>query len=179
MPQAPSVSISIQDSTGRISDLTVYVQSTQSIAEFRGLARAIAATIDNIIDGVIVGASANIPFEGLSVFASLANPLKSVANECDVENKGIIIFESADGRTTTVSIPTISNAVIDDDTNLLDFPGSADLQTFVTAMTSNFVDNALNIVPVNTHDDPLIKVNAGYQRFNRSRKQRSAVRLKT
>lgn len=172
MAKSPSITLVVEDSTGRRSPVTFNTQSSNGVDEFRGLAKAAASSVDNMIDGVIVDFYATIHFD-----PTIFTGLKTTPLESDVENKGFFGFESAQGFASSVTIPTIKDSVVDDDTNLIDTSDSA-VQSFVTAMTSNFVDNALNIVPTNSRDEALTKLNAAYQQFRRSRKKRSAIKKK-
>jgi|SRR6056297_85149 len=172
MAKSPEVYITLQDSTGRRSTVTVSTQSSNGVGEFRGLARALASTVDNLTDCVIVDFGARLSFD-----PTLFTGLKAAALESDVENKGFFGFESAAGFASSVTIPGFRADKIDDDTNLID-TSDADVDAFVTAMTSSFVDNTLNIVPTNSRDEALTQLTAAYQQLRRSRKQRSAIKLK-
>lgn len=173
MAIAPSVYVVLEDSTGRKSTLRVHTQASNGVDEFRGLARALAQTADNISDCRIVEYGANIPFPP-SVFSDLT--LKNTANESDVENKAYFSFEDEDGIETSITVPGLRDNLVDDETNLLDTSAGA-VSAFITAMTSNFADNALNIVPVNSREKRLLRVTAAFQQFRRSRTTRSASKL--
>lgn len=171
---SPYISVTIQDSTNRQSTFQVHTQSTNGVDEFRGLARAVVKEVDDIIDGFVVAVGAYIPFTFANDFVNA--PRTSVNAECDVEKIGRFIFEDQYGRKTQVSIPTIRDSVVDDVTNLID-TSNAQVNNFITAMTSNFIDNALNIVPVNVHDEPLVKTTSAYQTFAKARSKRSGSAL--
>lgn len=171
---SPYISVTIEDSTGRQSTFQVHTQSSGGVDEFRGLARAVAKEVDDIIDGFIVNVAATIPFSFANDFINA--PRTSVNAECDVEKIGVFLFEDQFGRSTRVSIPTIRDSVVNDSTNLID-TSNANVGNFIAAMTSNFVDNLLNIVPVNVHDEPLTKTVGAYQTFRKGRKKRAGNSL--
>jgi hypothetical protein len=172
MAKSPSVTVVLEDSTGRRSPVTVSTQNANGVNEFRGLAKALASSVDNLSDCVVVDFYAQIHFD-----PTIFTGLKAVAAESDVENKAFFGFESTQGFASQVTIPGVKASIVDDDTNLIDI-SHPNVAAFVTAMTSNFVDNALNIVPTNSRDEALTKLTAAYQQFRRSRKKRSAIRKK-
>lgn len=172
MAKSPAITVVLQDSTGRRSPVTVSTQSSNGVDEFRGLSKALASSVDNLSDCMVVDFYATIHFD-----PTIFTGLKTAALESDVENKGFFGFESSQGFASSVTIPGMKASLIDDDTNLID-TDATEVNAFVTAMTSNFVDNTLNIVPTNTRDEALTRLTAAYQQFRRSRKKRSAIKRK-
>lgn len=171
---APFISVTVEDSTGRKSSFQIHTESSNSVDEFKGLARAVTKEVDDIIDGVIVGVSATIPFSFANDWVNA--PRTTVNAECDVEKIGVFLFEDQYGRVTKMSLPTIRDSVVNDTTNLID-TSNTQVGNVITAMTSNWVDDLLNIVPQNVHGEDLVAIKGAYQTFRKGRRRRSGNAL--
>lgn len=175
MPSSIKGVAMFEDSTGRRAPVVVNFEDTNTLADVRAAMRDVIQKVDNISDCMFVSANIITPIE-FSWFGALT--LKTQANENDVENKGRFEFVSDSNDSYTVEIPGIMNSVIDDDTNLIEVTSGAG-QAFVDAiLTNGFVDGVVNLNAVNTHGDPLIRLTGAYQRFRKSRRQRSAIKVK-
>ena len=173
MPDSIKVVTVFEDSTGRRAPSTFHFESASAFASVKAVARDIVQKIDNISDCLFIGANIIAPVE-FSWFGALT--LKNSANECDVENKGYFQFTSDMNDQYSVEIPGTMNSVVDDATNLIDVNAGAG-QAFVNAiLTNGFIDDVITLNATDAHGNNLIRLDAAYQKFRKSRKRKSAVK---
>jgi hypothetical protein len=176
MATATKLVIVWEDSTGRRAPTTHYFEGTNTFNQVKEVAKDVIQKEENITDCLFSSAQVLFPIE-FGFFGGLT--LKNSANECDVENKGKFIFETNQGDTRIISVPGIKNSVVDDDTNLIDVT-AGDAQTYVNdVLTNGWFDGATQINETDQNGNALRRLTAAYQEFRKSRKRRSAVRLKS
>lgn len=173
MATATVLTISWEDSTGRKSNTTHNFEPTATFAKIKEVAKDIIQKEENLTDCLFNSASVAFPIE-FGFFGGLT--LKSAALESDVENKGVFVFETNNGDSKTISVPGIKNSLVDDATNLI-IIGSGDGQTYVNdVLTNGWFDGAVQINETDHNGVALRRLTGAYQRFSKSRRQRSAIK---
>ncbi|MEL7442255.1 MAG: hypothetical protein AAFN66_05380 [Pseudomonadota bacterium] len=174
MGDAIKVVVLWEDSTGRTAPTTHYFENTNSINAVKNAALDIVQKEENLTDAVFAGASMIVPIVP-GFFGSLT--LKATPNECDVENKARFEFETVQGDTRTIEVPCPRNDIIDDSSNLIDVTTGA-AQTYVNdILTNGWFDGATQLNETDKNGFALNRVTGAFQRFRKSRKKRSAIRL--
>lgn len=173
MATATELTITWEDSTGRTAQTTHYFEPTNTYAQIKEVAKDVIQKEENLSDCLFVSAKVSFPIE-FGWFGGLT--LKSAALENDVENKGVFVFETDNGDTKTISVPGIKNSVVDDATNLINIL-SGDGQTYVNdVLTNGWFDGLTQINETDHNGVALRRVTGAYQRFSKSRRQRSAIK---
>lgn len=178
---AYTVILTYKDSTERTSSVKFHVESDASVDQLRASVYAMAKAIDPLTDCVLVDANIILPVEPGWWQTLLGSGLKSVvAAECDIENKGFFQFRSDTGFYSSLTIPGINNAVVDDTTNLID-TALSDVADFVDAMTTSGWQEEIatvlyTTVPTDNRGAQLAELTAAYQQYRASGKTRSALK---
>lgn len=176
MATATVLSITWEDSTGRTSQTTHYFEPSNTFAQIAEVSKDIIQKEENLTDCLFVSASVSFPIE-FGFFGGLT--LKNAALESDVENKGVFIFETNAGDTRQISVPGIKDSLVDDSTNLIDVL-AGDGQTYVNdVLTNGWFDGLTQINETDLNGVALRRLTGAYQRFSRSRRQRSAIKRMT
>ena len=170
MPNSIKVVTVFEDSTKRRATSTYHFESTNSIGDVQAAARDVVKKMDNMSDALFVGANLIVPIN-FSWFQALG--LKTAALECDVENKARFQFVSGQNDPFSVEVPCPKNAVIDDQSNLID-DTHADVLPFINAiLTNGWVDGAVNLNATDQQGNALVRLDSAEQKFRKSRKRRS------
>lgn len=174
MATATVLKITWEDSTGRSSHTTHYFEPTNTFASIKEASKDIIQKEENLTDCMFVSASVSFPID-FGVFGALT--LKDTPLESDVENKGVFIFETNNGDSKSISVPGIKNSLVDDATNLIDVTAGAGATYVNDVLTNGWFDGAIQLNETDHNGVALRRLTGAYQRFSRSRRQRSAIKL--
>ena len=174
MATAVVARITWEDSTGRTSHTTHHFEAANTYSAVKNAIKDIVQKEENLTDCLFVSAQAQFSVE-FGFFGDLT--LKNEALESDVENKGVFIFETVKGDTKTISVPGIKASLIDDSTNLIDVTAGAPLTYVNDVLTNGFFDGVGQINETDHNGNALRRLTGAYQRFSRSRRQRSAIKV--
>lgn len=173
MATATVLTITWEDSSGRTSQTRHNFEPTATFAKIKEVAKDIIQKEENLTDCMFSNATVAFPIE-FGFFGSLT--LKSAALESDVENKGVFVFETNNGDTKTISVPGIKDSLVDDATNLIDINAGAGQQYVNDVLTNGWFDGAIQINETDHNGVALRRLTGAYQRFSKSRRQRSALK---
>lgn len=175
MATATTAKITWEDSTGRTSQTTHYFEPSNTYSQIKNAVKDIVQKEENLTDCLFISATVSFPVE-FGFFGDLT--LKNAANESDVENKGVFVFETVQGDTKTISVPGIKASLVDDATNLIEVTSGAGQIYVNDVLTNGFFDGVGQINETDHNGNALRRLTGGYQRFSASRRQRSAIKRK-
>jgi hypothetical protein len=123
-----NLNISLEDRDKNVSTMTIYVPSTSllSVVE-EAVTDFIIPAIQGISDATVIGWSLSVNADETGL---LAPPLES----SDVERKGVFSFRAANNAPYVVSVPSIKNTLVIDETNKI-LKTDALVLAFTNAMT--------------------------------------------
>lgn len=127
------VSLTFADRDKNTSTMKVYFQSGLAFAALEGAAAGLVAAAGALSDSPIVGYTISREFEET---ADVQPPEIS-----DVERKGYFAFRLADKRLTSMSVPSIKNTLVLDNTNVIN-TADALVAAFVAAVSAGGTDSS-------------------------------------
>lgn len=130
--QAWTVNVTFRDRDRNVSNLTAYRPATETFADVDGWATTFVNQAAALSDGVLIG---------YSIGRTVIEDAPAVpAESSDVERKGVFTFLLGDTRKTRVSIPSISNSVVVDNSNLID-ANNIGVGLFITSLVTGGSDS--------------------------------------
>lgn len=152
------ISISVRDADADTSSVMVHVQDGEALADYVLGAQAIAALVDPIVDGQIVGISVNLPI-------ALPGGIKTapVAN-CEVQKGGNFTF-AVDGRYQHgIRVPSlIPSLFVLDGINL----AHTDVEAFTDIISDGTGGSFGDLIPHNGHNEDILAVTKGVKSFRK------------
>lgn len=145
-----------RDNDGKNSTAEVTVAGTTTPAAAVAFATALRPLVAALLDSVIVGQNVTI--------GSYEDAI-AIVGRCDVEDKGLFLFNSANGQPASIALPSISEAMLQANNEDIDITNPA-VAAFIDAMTLGL--GAPLVQPVNAGGADLVGVKAAYKQNRRS-----------
>lgn len=156
---------SIYDKRGKSSTTSVKLVSGSQLGNTEGFAVAWADALDNLIGGVIRGATAIL---GVDISALTGNV---AAAGSDVEEIASFQFETAGGIPVEVNIPGILETLVTNETGELNLAATA-VADFVALMEDGITVSATLVEPVDVGNDDITRLIYARERFRNSGKRK-------
>lgn len=126
-----SIDFRYRDADNNTSTFTIYANEAATFADVETFAGAMRAAVEPLTDAVLTG---------YSITRNVIEDAPAAAPETsDVERKGYFLARLGDTRSTSVSIPSIDNALVVNGTNVIDLSNVA-VAAFVAAWEATGVD---------------------------------------
>jgi hypothetical protein len=149
-----TIEFSFRDNDGARSTTEVLLPGGTSAANAITFAAAIRPLLQALSDAVIVAMNVIIGY--------YENAIPTIPSS-DVENKGVFVFNAANGIKSSVSVPSILEAVLQSNNRDTD-QAQSDVDDFITAMTAGLS----SIQPCNLSGADLVSVRDAYKQNRRS-----------
>ncbi|NJK81338.1 MAG: hypothetical protein HC914_16200 [Chloroflexaceae bacterium] len=153
-----TISYSVRDNDGKQSSTEVQIDGATPPANAVGFADALRALIAPLTDGVIVGQN---------VIIGAYEDAIPVINRSDVEDKGVFIFNTANGLASSIAIPSVAEAVLQANNEDIDLTLAA-VGAFVDAFTLGA--GTPLVQPANASGGDIVSVKEAYKQNRRSLK---------
>lgn len=148
------VTYTFRDNDGAESTTEVLLPGATSAANAVTYATALRALIALLSDATIVG---------MNVILGYAEGAIGTIASSDVENKGVFLFNAANGIKSSIAIPSILESVLQGNNKDIDQANSA-VSDFIDAMTAGLT----SIQPSNLSGSDLVGVKDAYKQNRRS-----------
>jgi hypothetical protein len=154
----PTISVSYvcRDNDGKNSTAEVTIDGATLPANAVAFATALRPIIAALLDSVIVGQN---------VLIGAYEDAIAITGRCDVEDKGLFLFNSANGQPASIALPSISETVLQANNEDIDVANAA-VAAFVNAMTLGL--GTPLVQPVNAGGADLVGVKSAYKQNRRS-----------
>lgn len=151
-----TISYVCRDNDGKNSSAEVTIPGATAPAAATAFATALRPLIQAMLDSVIVAQNV--------IIGSYEDAI-AIAGRCDVEDKGLFLFNSANGQAASIALPSISETMLQPNNEDIDFTNAA-VAAFVNAMTLGI--GAPLVQPVNAGGADLVGVKGAYKQNRRS-----------
>jgi len=157
-----SIEFSFRDNDGARSTTEILLPGSVSAAAAITFATALRPLLSALSDAVLVGMNLIIGYQESSI--------PSIPSS-DVENKGVLLFNAANGIKSSISIPSILESVLQSNNRDID-QSNSDVDAFITAMTAGLSGTQ----PVNASGADLVSTKDAYKQNRRSHMSRGTRR---
>ena len=149
-----TVTYTFRDNDGKESTTEVLLPGATTAANAVTFANAARALLVLLSDAVCI--SQNV------IIGSYENSIPTIPSS-DVENKGVLLFGSANGLKSSIAIPSILESVLQGNNQDID-QSNADVSAFIDAMTLGLSGTQ----PVNASGSDLTSIKDAYKQNRRS-----------
>lgn len=165
MALVTSINVVVQDGKGARSTTTFNLPSGLSIADLTETAQQGAQLIANLINGQVVSVQACI---GIDISALTNNT--GAAGTVDVEEGARFIFQTINGFSTSMRLPTFAESRVTLGGNDVD-QTDPDVIAFKSFMENGFTTGGATLVqPVDTRNEDITSLKTAKEDFQRTRK---------
>lgn len=156
----PSILITytIRDNDGKNSTTDVQIAGATAPADAVAFATALRALMAPLSDGVIVGQNV--------IIGSYEDAVPVIARS-DVEDKGVFLFNTANGRPSSLALPSIAETVLQTNNEDIDLANVA-VTAFIDAVTLGL--GTPLVQPANASGGDIVSVVEAYKQNRRSLK---------
>lgn len=145
-----------RDNDGKNSPAELTIPGATTPAAAQAFATALRPLVAALLDSVIVGQNV--------IFGSYEDAI-AITARCDVEDKGLFLFNTANGQPASIALPSISETVLQPNNEDIDLTNAA-VAAFIDAMTLGL--GTPLVQPVNAGGADLVGIKAAYKQNRRS-----------